>query len=229
MKRYFERYKRFLGTIFLLWLFIWIAAKFGFGFGVDRRLFFRVFFWFFWIYLVWEIKIRWPVIYPVIKTLSLKVKDEFTLKTETIKKEIISSSPKIFAGKTGNSLVLTLAVILSLFSFFRQFLKALSRFILQPSILLVFAILGILTDIFVFDFTSDVIILILAGLWVWVVWHYKFKGEVSVSGALVFLIMCPFLLIFKKDLVAEKAANWAYMLLLIGVIQEIWLLRSRND
>lgn len=229
MRKYFERYKRFLETFFLLWLFFWAAAKFGFGFWVDLRLFFRVFFWLFLVYLIWETKIRWPVIYPVIKTLFFKVRDEFTLKTETTKKEIISPFPKIFAGKIGDSLVLALAVILSLFFFFIQFLKALNRFILQPSTLLVFAISGILTDIFVFDFTSDVIILIFVGLWVWVVWHYEFKGEVSASGALVFLIMCPFLLILKKELIAEKAAIWAYMFLLICVIQEIWLLRSRND
>jgi len=31
--------------------------------------------------------------------------------------------------------------------------------------------------------------------------------------------MCPFLLIFKKNLIAEKAAVWAYMFLVVGVIQ----------
>jgi len=33
--------------------------------------------------------------------------------------------------------------------------------------------------------------------------------------------MCPFLLIFQKEPIAEKAAVWAYMFLLVGVIQMI--------
>lgn len=221
MQKVFLVYKRFLGAVFILWLFLWTAGKFGFGFEIDLKIFFMVFFCPFFIYLVWEIKIRWWVIYPIIKTFFLKARADFTLKTETTKKEIISFSPKIFVGKTGSSLALILAITLPLFSLFWQFFEALSRFILKPGTLLVFAILGILTDIFIFDFASDVIILILAGLWVWVIWHYKFKGEVSVNGALVFLIMCLFLLISKKDPIAGKAAIWMYMFLAIGVIQMV--------
>lgn len=219
MERYFEKYKRFLGAFFLLWLFLWTAGKFGFNFGIDLRFFFRVFFGLFLVFLVYETKIRWPVIYPIIKTLILKIRDKFTLKTEIIKKELISSSPKTFAGKTGNPLVLVLAVIISLFSFFRQFFKALSHLIFQPGILLVFVILGILSDIFIFNFTSSLIILFLVGFWVWIVYHFKFKGKVSIGLALGFLILCPFLLVYKKALIAEKTAIWVYVFLIIGVAQ----------
>jgi hypothetical protein len=47
----------------------------------------------------------------------------------------------------------------------------------------------------------------------------RFEGRVSVAGALIFLALCPFLLIFKKDPIAEKAAIWAYMFLVVGTIQ----------
>lgn len=80
--------------------------------------------------------------------------------------------------------------------------------------------LGIFIDIFLFTPTADLVILFLTGLWVLTVWLYKFEGRVSIAGALVFLAMCPFLLIFKKELIAEKAAIWTYMFLVIGVAQE---------
>ena len=88
-------------------------------------------------------------------------------------------------------------------------------------LVLLISVIGILIDIFVFDFTSDLIILFLTGLWVLVVWLYKFEGRVSIGIALGFLVLCPFLLIFNKEPIAEKAAIWAYMFLVVGVIQQI--------
>ncbi|PIU03185.1 hypothetical protein COT44_04810 [Candidatus Shapirobacteria bacterium CG08_land_8_20_14_0_20_39_18] len=88
-------------------------------------------------------------------------------------------------------------------------------------LILIIAGIGIFFDIFVFRFTSDLLILFLIGLWTILAYRYKFKGRVSIAGALIFLTMCPFLLIFKKDLVAEKSAIWAYMFLVVGVIQMI--------
>ena len=79
--------------------------------------------------------------------------------------------------------------------------------------------LGILFDIFFMRFTSDFLIFFLTGLWVLAVTLYKFEGRVSVTVALGFLILCPFLLIFKKESIAEKAAIWTFMFLLVGVVQ----------
>jgi len=79
--------------------------------------------------------------------------------------------------------------------------------------------LGILLDIFIFKFTSDLVILFLIGLWVILVRHYKFEGRISVGIALGFLILCPFLFLFKKELIAEKAAVWTYLFLVVGVGQ----------
>ncbi len=80
---------------------------------------------------------------------------------------------------------------------------------------------GILFDIFIFNPTFDLVIFLLTGLWVLSVWLYKFKGRISVTGALGFLITCPILLILKKDLIAEKAAIWAYMFLVVGIVQMV--------
>jgi len=86
-------------------------------------------------------------------------------------------------------------------------------------LILIFCGFGILLDIFFLKLTSDFLIFFLTGLWILVVRLYKFEGRVSVAVALGFLILCPFLLIFKKEAIAEKAAIWVYMFLVVGVIQ----------
>ncbi|MBU3957239.1 hypothetical protein KKI19_03150 [Patescibacteria group bacterium] len=85
--------------------------------------------------------------------------------------------------------------------------------------LLLLAGIGILFNIFVFTSISGLIIFFLIGLWIISIWLYNFEGRVSVAGGLIFLAMCPFLLILKKELIAEKAAIWAYMFLVVGIAQ----------
>ena len=89
----------------------------------------------------------------------------------------------------------------------------------------------ILIDTFFLKFTSSFLSLLVVGLWVLNIWLYKFEGRVSISLALGFLILCPFLLIFNKEAIAEKAAVWAYMFLLVGVIQMIieYIREERKD
>jgi hypothetical protein len=219
MRNFFWFYYRFTGTIFFLWLFLWLVRKLGFDFALDLPLFFRLFFFLFLILVVWEIRIRWSVISPLIKTSFLKIKNEFIFKTEATQKEIISSSPKILTGRIGSFLTLVLAIGISFFSFFWGFTKALIVFIFHPRIIIILMVLGILADIFVFSFTSGLIILLLTGFWVWIIHRYKLKGEFSVAGGLIFLTMCPFLLFSQKRPIAEKAAIWAYVFLAVGVIQ----------
>ncbi len=87
--------------------------------------------------------------------------------------------------------------------------------------LLAFTALGLFVDTFFFDFTSDLVILFFISLWIIAVWLFSFEGRVSVGVGLGFLVLCPFLLIFKAEFIAENAAVWAYMFLLMGVIQEV--------
>lgn len=80
---------------------------------------------------------------------------------------------------------------------------------------------GLVLDIFIFDFTSDLVILFLVGLWILVVRLYEYEGRISIGIGMGFLIVCPFLLIFKVDAIAEKAAIWAFMFLLVGVGRQV--------
>jgi hypothetical protein len=49
----------------------------------------------------------------------------------------------------------------------------------------------------------------------------RHDSRLSVGLGLVFLAACPFLLIAKKEIVAEQAANFAYFFLAIGVIVQL--------
>ena len=95
-------------------------------------------------------------------------------------------------------------------------------------LILIFCGVGILFDIFFLKLTSDFLIFFLMGLWVLAVRYYKFEGRVSVGVALGFLVLCPLLLILKKEAIAEKAAIWAYMFLVVGVIQMLIEVRKEK-
>jgi hypothetical protein len=97
--------------------------------------------------------------------------------------------------------------------------KLISAVSAYKHLLFLICVIGVLIDVFFLKFTSDFLIFLLTALWVLVVKLYKFEGRVSVAVALGFLVLCPFLLIFKKEAIAEKAAIWTYMFLVVGAIQ----------
>jgi len=99
--------------------------------------------------------------------------------------------------------------------------RSLSALSAKKHLILLVSVIGILLDVFVFKFTSDLVILILTGLWIGAVVGWRLEGRFSILGALIFLTMCPSLLIFKQEAVAEKAAIWAYMFLVVGVVQQL--------
>ena len=224
---FFWFYRRFTGTIFFLWLFSRLAKKFGFVFALDLSLFSRLFLFLFLILVAWEIRTRWSVISRLIKNPFLKIKNEFFIMTRTTQKEIVAFFPRVLTGRIGSFLALVLAITVSFFRLFWGFTKALIAFIFRPMNIMIFMILGIFANIFILDFTSGLIILFLTGSLVYVIRQYKFNGEFSVAGSLIFLTICPFLLIFKKEQMAEKAGIWAYIFLVIGVIQMAW--ESKKD
>lgn len=57
-------------------------------------------------------------------------------------------------------------------------------------------------------------------VWVLAVFLLKLSGKVSVVGVLVLLGLCPVFLIYENEYWAEEAANLAFGLLVIGVMQE---------
>jgi hypothetical protein len=82
-------------------------------------------------------------------------------------------------------------------------------------------IFGIFLNIFVFKFTSDLLIIILTGLLILSAYRLKFNERPFIFLSLSLLFLCPFLLIFKKELMAEKAALWVYIFLALGLGQMI--------
>jgi hypothetical protein len=106
--------------------------------------------------------------------------------------------------------------------------KQISQFLRKKKYLfLATSVIGIIVDIFLFKFTSNLVVLFLTFLWVGAVLGWRLEGRFSILGALIFLIMCPILLVLKKDPVAEKAAVWVYMFLAVGVVQQIIELKRR--
>ena len=207
-----------LGTIFSLWLFLAIIKKLGFDFSVNISVFFRILLFLFVIWLVWLTKINWSQVYAVLKKTWENVKDNFIIETKETQKGVIRFFP--------------IAFFFTLFLFpLKIFKKIFKEYVFNQITLIILVILGILIDIFVFKFTSDFIILFLTGLWVLSIYRFKFEGRVSIGFALFFLILCPFLLIFKKELIAEKSAIWAYMFLVVGVVELFieYLKEERKD
>jgi len=78
---------------------------------------------------------------------------------------------------------------------------------------------GILLEIFLLKAISSLVTLFLAISWILLIRHFRFESRVSFYLALFFLSFCPILLIFSKEVVAERFAIWVYNFLLIGIIQ----------
>jgi len=80
---------------------------------------------------------------------------------------------------------------------------------------------GILLFMFMAMPSMDSYLTLVAGYVAFMILFKKFDGRYAVSIALYFLILCPFLLIAKKDKSAEVSAIFTYYFLVIGVFQEI--------
>lgn len=212
MKTHFPRYFGFLISLFILWLSLSIARGIGFNFGLDTSIFFRIFSLLFFIFMVLEIKERRLVIWPIL----VRIKSRSFSRAEEIQKKVIYFSPKKMIGRAGNSVVLFFVVLsLSFINFWRIFKK----YVLSKSMVLFLSVFGVLFDVFVLDFTSALVVLLLVGLWIWTIQLYKPEGWVLVGGGLIFLALCPLLLIIGKEPIAEKSAVWVYMFLVVGAGQ----------
>lgn len=90
-------------------------------------------------------------------------------------------------------------------------------------------IFGILMDVFVFKFTSDLLTLIITGFWIFTIRKSKLDGRVSLFGGLIFLVICSLFLMFKLNLSADKTATWVYIFLTIGIFQTLWKYKKEKD
>lgn len=120
-------------------------------------------------------------------------------------------------------------IFLIQFILFTKRFPQLSKFLLTNNYFwLILTVYGIFFDIFIFKLTSDFLIFLLLCLLIILIIRFKFKGRLSVGLALGFLILCPLLIIIKKELIAEKTAIWAYIFLAIGTIQ-LFLENSKDS
>lgn len=199
MKKLFTKFQTILGTIFCLWFLLVIIKWFGFDFGVSLAVYFRIFLLLFLVWLTWITIINWLTIHSAIIRIWSKIKKNFNTETKESHKQLARIYFPWWLAK-----------------------KVVMEILLTKITLFIITITVILIDIFVISFTSDIVIFILTAMWVWLVWVFKFEGRVSIVGALVFLSFCPFLIIFDEEPMAEKAAIWAYMFLVIGVLRMVW-------
>lgn len=144
-------------------------------------------------------------------------------KTEEIEHKIVSSS-NLFSGKTGRFLARQLALA---FTFFWEVKKVLCITVFSRYTILALCVFGIIFEIFVITSTVDVIIMFLTLVWVLVINLFRFKSMITIIPAIIFLTITPFLLIVNSNFKADKFATWAYMFLLVGVIQLTW--ENRNE
>ncbi len=79
-------------------------------------------------------------------------------------------------------------------------------------------ILALLTQIIVLRWGAETVFYVTWLLLALVVQH---DGRISACVGLAFLATCPFLLIGKKEAVAERAADYAYIFLAIGVLVQM--------
>ena len=76
-------------------------------------------------------------------------------------------------------------------------------------------------DIFIIRKYSDNVTSFLTLLWIIAIITYRMDARISFGLALIFLTLCPFLLIVPMDWIAEKSAIWAYMMLVVGTFQSV--------
>lgn len=86
----------------------------------------------------------------------------------------------------------------------------------------------ILLYLFIFPMKSDLIVLELVVIWVFLLYKYKLKSLFTFKIVLFFTFLTISLLALGKDIIAEKSAELTYVFLFTGVIHEIFLLQKRD-
>ena len=90
-------------------------------------------------------------------------------------------------------------------------------------------VLFVLLDIIFIPAISQIIVALVSILWVVMILIYRIDSRLSYLLALIFLLSCPFLVVFHLEQFAVKVSVWVYMFLLIGTAEQIWLMRSMKS
>ncbi len=92
--------------------------------------------------------------------------------------------------------------------------------------LLLITVLGVWIDIFLLGSFTDLITLILIGLWILVIWLYHVRGRVLAIPATVFLILSPLFSNKGEEAIADRMAVWIFIFLILGVLRELFCQRK---
>ena len=65
-------------------------------------------------------------------------------------------------------------------------------------------------------------------LWLMVIYLFKIRGYVSISLAVTFIFICSAFFSFGAVVIADEISNLAYLLLAIGLLQQLSDLNSRD-
>lgn len=134
-------------------------------------------------------------------------------------KDLVARSRLEFIGLTQNSAHTARAQLKKYFNYLYQKLRALSlRTWLKLFLIAISLIFAVYYEIDVIEF----LILLFALVSV----LFVLDSRYAAGAALVFLIFCPFLIIFKKEALAEVSAIYAYYFLVITVVTQIRELKN---
>ena len=88
----------------------------------------------------------------------------------------------------------------------------------RPFLFLILLAFAVLTQVVIFGWGPETIFFV---TWLLLVLSVQHDSRISAAVGLAFLAGCPFLLIAGKDAVAEKAADYAFFFLAIGVLVQL--------
>lgn len=89
---------------------------------------------------------------------------------------------------------------------------------------------GIIIDIFIFRFNSELVLVVLILLWAIIVRSFRLNCFVAFKVGFVFLLLCLILKMKNNNFIpSEKAAIWSYVFIFLGIIQSSINLLRKNE
>ena len=97
---------------------------------------------------------------------------------------------------------------------------------LSSYLFIYFIILVILTDILFLQILNDLLFLVIAMLWLVIFKKYRLDSKYTFVVGLFILLFSPIFLQFNNNGVAQKAAAWAFIFFVTGLIQALSKIKS---
>jgi hypothetical protein len=91
-------------------------------------------------------------------------------------------------------------------------------------------IVGVLVDLFVFEDPSDIRYLLLVVVWLVGTKMYRYSSRMTFMVCLGLVgVMFVFFVGDPESKIAERAAVWLYLMMLVGLLQQVWELRKTSE